>query len=268
MYRFDSENHIHLFDEKPLIGSTTALKILAKPLTWWAVGIGLGKLGWTNSKLRVNGRYQSVPLEKRLEALEETYRKIVKMSPEEFLKLLDQSYRAHDDFKNERAVTGSDIHKELEVWIKECIKSNEGVPQGTTPGPEWFKEFVKNNVKRFLWSEAHVYSLRMWTGGIADAGWEDYQDRVIAGDFKSSKEGYFDQYLQVGGYDTMLTEHGGHTPDGVKIFELPKPIVGHCVIPFGIKEGEEPQIKYNVESNREGYEEVVNLYKRKQFFEQ
>ena len=42
-YRYIDENkaHLHLLDEKPLLGTTTCLGILDKPLTWWAAGQAL-----------------------------------------------------------------------------------------------------------------------------------------------------------------------------------------------------------------------------------
>ena len=49
-YRFEKEQHIHLLDERPLIGTTTALSVLNKPLTWWASGLAVEALGWYNTK--------------------------------------------------------------------------------------------------------------------------------------------------------------------------------------------------------------------------
>src|SRR5437899_1811597 len=49
-YRFHDKDgeHLHTLDGKPLIGTSTAIRVLNKPLTWWAAGMALTPLGWLN----------------------------------------------------------------------------------------------------------------------------------------------------------------------------------------------------------------------------
>ena len=37
-YKFDAKEHLHSLDSKPLVGTSTVMGIVAKPLTWWAAG--------------------------------------------------------------------------------------------------------------------------------------------------------------------------------------------------------------------------------------
>ena len=56
-YNFNSVEHLHSLDDKPLTGTSTVCGVLYKPLTWWAAGKTLEVLGWTNSKKKIDGEY-------------------------------------------------------------------------------------------------------------------------------------------------------------------------------------------------------------------
>ena len=73
-------------------------------------------------------------------------------------------------------------------------------------------------------------------------------------------EAYFDQFIQIAGYDTMISENGGFTKEGKKIFELSSPIQQYCVVPFGADELI-PAFLNDVAGYKEGFKEVVKLYK-------
>jgi hypothetical protein len=269
-YKYIDENkeHMHTLDGKPLFGTSTVVKIIAKPLTWWAAGKALEPFGWTNSKLRINGKYRTVPDEQRLDHLRPILEGITKMGEKEYLSLLDSGYRAHDEVKKTAGVKGTDRHAILESYVKWCLDKNGGVPLGVTDvfdvAPDQiiqsFIVWALKNVKQFLWSEANCYSEELWTGGIADVGWLDHNDRVIGGDFKSSKEAYMDQFIQIAGYDLMLSENGGVDKDGNKKFDLPNPIQGYCVVPFGAPTLE-PNFQWDVESLRKGFKAALHLHK-------
>lgn len=253
-YKYIDENkeHLHTLDGKPLIGTSTATKIIAKPLTWWASGMAVAKFGWVNPK-------KATP-EFVKQSLDEGYSRVTGLSKEDYAKLLTQAYRAHNDRKEQAAEEGTDRHKILEEYVKTCIENNNGVPvDESNPEIIRFVQFAKYNISKFLWSEINGYSEVLWTGGIADVGWIDKQDRIIAGDFKSGGP-YFDQFVQIGGYDLMLSENGGLTKDGDKVFDLPGKITGYCVLPFATKEFN-PRFEYNVESYRQGFRAAVALHK-------
>lgn len=261
-YLDEKKEHLHTLDGKQLYGTSTICKIISKPLTWWAAGKSLEPLGWMNAKTRVNGKYSTTPIDLRKEYAGPHLDALKGLSLNEYIELLDECYRAHDDTKKTAGVKGTDRHALLETYVKHCIETNAGLP--TLDGmPEELMEFGRwavDNVKQFLWSEVNCYSELHWLGGIADVGWIDKQDRIVAGDFKSSKEAYFDQFLQIAGYDIQLTENGGFDKDGNSTFTLPGPIKAYCVLPFGA-EKLEPNLLYDVESYKEGFKSALNLHK-------
>lgn len=259
-----NKEHMHTLDGKPLFGTSSVTKIIAKPLTWWAAGMAVAKLGWINAKLRIKGKYVTTPLKERVAHAKSYFTKIKKMTGTEYIGLLDEAYRAHDERKLEAAKDGTDRHALLEEYVKLCM-SKDGSPIATTGEGKYdsiadFITFAVGNIKSFIWSEANCYSEEYWTGGIADVGWYDKEDRIIAGDFKSSKEAYFDQFIQIAGYDIALTENGGYDKDGNKLFSLPGPIKGYCVIPFGM-ETLTPNFEYDVEAYKKGFQAALTLTK-------
>ena len=263
-YKYIDENkeHMHTLDGKPLFGTSSVTKIIAKPLMWWASGMAVKELGWTPIKNWIQGKPFSTPKEDRLKNAEEYLAEIAVMDTDEYLALLDRAYKAHDEKKKDAAVGGTDRHALLETWVKYCITENNGVPvKHLVPTSiESFVDWSLINIKQFVWSEANCYSEVLWTGGIADVGWIDNQDRLIAGDFKSSKEAYFDQFIQIAGYDIALTENGGYDKDGNQKFILPKPIQGYCVIPFGAPTLT-PNFQWDVAAYRKGYQAALTLTK-------
>ena len=46
IYKFDDKNHLHTLNGKALTGTSSIGNVLAKPLTWWASGLAVSKLGW------------------------------------------------------------------------------------------------------------------------------------------------------------------------------------------------------------------------------
>ena len=44
-YAFNEQDHIPALDGKPLMGTSTVVGVLSKPLTWWAAGEAVKKLG-------------------------------------------------------------------------------------------------------------------------------------------------------------------------------------------------------------------------------
>src|SRR3990167_592442 len=266
-YHFDKIKHIHYFKEEPLMGCSTVVGIINKPLGWWVAEQTLKPLGWQKYNKKVNGKYKIVPDKERLPEIETVLRGIREMKPKVWLDYLDSCYKNHNKKKDDAAVAGTDRHLVLEIWIKECMEKYGGVPTGTAEGVEVFCEWAKKNVKRFLWSEVHCFSEPLWTGGIGDTGWLDMQDRIIAGGFKSSKEVYFSQFIQVGGYDIMLSENGGYDAEGEKTFTLPGPIQAYCVAPFG-QEDFNPIILDYVDDFRAAFKSSVHLHKLNKLFDQ
>lgn len=271
-YKFINEDrqHLHTLDQKPLIGTSTATKIIGGDKTggliWWASGMAIGKLGWITPKIKdATGKViGQVSLAERVDSAAVLKAVIEDMSPREYLDLLDEAYKAHDTKKKDSGMKGTDRHEILEIYVKKCITENKGIPLAhdteEEKGISDFKDWAMKNIKKFLWSELHCFNEELWTGGIADVGWEDMQGRIIAGDFKSSKEAYFDQVVQIAGYDLEITHSGGLTPNGDKIFDLPQPIMGYCVIPFG-GETLNPEMFWDVERYKKDFVSATSLHK-------
>ena len=257
--------HVHTWDDAPLKGSSSVCKVIGKPLSWWASGKACEAMGWINSKKQIHGSYVYTPLEKRLARAKEVLDRLQGMAPKEYLALLDEAYRAHDKTKIDAGEAGTERHKVLEAYVKGCIADHGGKPVGIVTENEGLQQFIlwaKQHIKRFLWSEMHGYNLELWVGGIADVGWEDLEGRIIGGDFKSSREAYFDQFVQVAGYDLILSANGGFTADGKHIFDLPGPIEGYCIVPFGQKVLD-PELRYNVADYKKAFKSAAILYEIK-----
>ena len=259
-YRFDEKKHIHLLNGKPLIGTSTAMKIVAKPLTWWASGMAVSKFGWLDPKKNKEEAVQ--------EALIVGFEKVKGLDMAGYGNLLDEAYRAHSVRLKDSATKGTDRHELLEAFVKNTMVCQQTGTIDETKYSEEIEPFIewsKKNVKRFLFSELHCYSERLWVGGISDAGAELKDGKVVVIDFKSSKEAYADQFWQCGGYGIQIAENGGYTPQGEKIFTLEKSFDAYLIVPFGAKDIT-PVPVYDVAGCNEAAELAINLYKKSQNF--
>lgn len=263
-YKFNSKEHIHELDGKPLIGTTTCIsEVLAKNgLTWWASGMCAGCFGWTNPK--------KTKKEERLKRATDALETIKTMDAELYLELLDKGYQAHNERKELAAEDGTDLHAEVEDYIKESIAVNGGVPMlylGENPKMGVFYRWASANVKRFVWSEMHCYSKELWLGGITDFGYITHDDELFIGDIKSSKEAYYSQFIQLALYHIQIDENGGFDKEGKPIIEFgfklnelaDYKIKGYAIFPFG---GDiTPTIRYASDEWKEAAIGVVKNYK-------
>lgn len=225
----EKKKHIHTLNGQPLYGTSTVVGILNKPLTWWAAGQALEPLGWKNSKKHTE--------EEVLAAAVEGLKKIGEFGKdgEAWAVFLDTCYRAHDSRKKEAADTGTDLHAELENYVKECL-SKGGEPQISDTSHHWavdtFAKWSIANIEKFLWSEGHCYSEKHWLGGISDAGARMKNGNMAILDFKSSKEAYYSQGVQIAGYALQVEENGLLDSKGNAI--LPAMHIQELiVVPFG-----------------------------------
>lgn len=253
-YKFDDKNHIHSFEGKPLMGTSTVCGVIAKPLTWWASGMAVGILGWTKTQN---------PAEARKARAAEVLEQVKLLDPENYLSLLDKAYRAHNEKKELSAEEGTDMHALLEVYVKECIVNNKGVPMAHSVGEakqvSLFVDWALVNVKKFWASEVHMFSLTWWIGGVSDCVAELKDGHIAILDFKSAKEAYDTHFIQIAGYDRQLRENGGYTPTGDKILKNTKASV-YIVFPFGA-ENMEPVFRYNTKQLRACFKSALTIYK-------
>jgi hypothetical protein len=261
MYKFDQENHIHLLNGQPLMGTSSMASVLAKPLTYWASGLAVEKFGWMN---KGNTKTGFVKKEVRLAKSTPRRKEIEKLDDEGYLKLLDEAYSAHATKLKDSAGSGTDMHAVMEEYVKWCIETNYGVPtdmKSTDKKLNFFIEWSRKNVKKFLWSEAHCYSKELWLGGISDCGYEDMNGKYAILDFKSSKDVYLSQFWQCVGYAMQIEENGLFTPEGELIMKLDKPISYVSVLPFGM---DKPEVSSNedMKGGAEAVKAMLLLYKK------
>ena len=108
------QEHLHQISDdgenwKPLLGTSSVVGVLNKNgLTYWASGLAVGKLGWTNPK--------NASKEQRLDTVVPYLENIKQMQPEAFLALLDDAYKAHATKLKDSALSGTDMHAELEAY--------------------------------------------------------------------------------------------------------------------------------------------------------
>jgi hypothetical protein len=262
-YLFNDKEHVHLLDDKPLIGTSTACKIISKPLTWWASGMAVATLGWKNSKLMVNGKYKTVPAQERLDHAAKFFEELKGYTLEQYINKLDEAYGAHNVRLKDAAADGTDLHAELEKYVKNQIAARELGTKDTTKYPDVIKPFVewaKVNVDHFLFSEIHCYSEKYWLGGIVDAGAVLKDGARVVIDFKSAKAAYFDHFIQIALYDIQLMENGGFDKNGKQLMKFAQPFDRYLVVPFGsvpleIKE------RYDIKEFREAAIAAVTLYR-------
>lgn len=249
-YKFSAENHCHTFQGRPLLGTSTIVGVIAKPLTWWASGLAVKKFGWLDPK---KNSTESV-----LNALKEGYKRVLSLSLEDYSKLLGEAYKAHSVNLKDTAQAGTDLHEELEKYVKDRISGeiNKSYHSRIHPFIDWAEE----NVEKFLWSELHCFSENMWVGGISDCGVKLKNGKVGIIDFKSSKDSYESQFIQCAGYDLQITENGGYTFEGKKVYQLNEPIEFYAIVPFGADKFQ-IDFRFNVNELKEGFKSALVLHK-------
>ena len=264
-YTDEKGKHLHSIDGKPLIGTSTVIGVLAKTLTWWASGLACTEFGWIKAADKRKATEQEIienGMARQKSALS-MLEKFSAMTPEEYVVLTDKAYKAHSVELDKSAHKGTDMHAELEKYVKMCIEMN-----GTPRMPELhndarvyeFADWACKNVKRFIASEAHCYSEKLWTGGITDCVAELTDGKLAILDFKSAKEAYDSHFIQCSGYAIEVEENGLFDADGNEIMKLEKPIDVLIVFPFRA-EKVEPVTKYDTEGWKRCFESCVQLYK-------
>ena len=279
-YKFidNNEQHLHTLDMVPLLGTTTVLDILAKPLTWWASGMAVMELGVTDGKVLTkikNGKASQEEIDEMNYSIQKKLEEIKKMDLDSYTKLLIKAYGAHASNLKKTAKKGTDLHAELEKFIKYVMSNGNNtqvmeellatgiVRDDTNRFDDRIKPFIEwsvQNVKKFLFSEIHTYSEKYWLGGIVDGGAEMLDGEIALIDFKSAKEAHDSAFWQMGGYHIQLEENGGCTADGEIIFTLDKPVTQHIVVPFGT-EPVVPVCRKTVGKHKEAFLACMTLYK-------
>lgn len=259
-YTDEKGSHLHTLDGRPLIGTSTAMGIIAKPLTWWASGLACAEFGWLHPK-------HSTLTERRV-AANQAIVEIRRLSADDYIAKADKAYAAHQQVLRETAADGTDTHSQLQRYVLHCMNVNGGSPYLKDDAPEGVKKFFATwaikNVKRFRWAEAHCYSEKLWTGGITDCGAELVDGKFAVIDFKRAKGAYFSHFVQAAGYAYQIAENGLFTAEGVNIVE-PLEIDTLIVCAFG---GKEIRQEKNDKNYTEAFESAIKLYTAQRDFDQ
>ncbi len=265
-YRYFDENgsHLHTLDNRPLIGTSRVVSVIAKPLAWYGSGKAVEVFGCPDPKVLTKIRNKKATQEE-IETLRNSVRDFLQYLDaipfDEYLGLLDKAYRAHDTYKRKRAVSGTDVHAECETFINDEMRHG---PLSYKAYPEQIHSFInwsRENVKRWLWSEGHCYSERHWLGGISDAGYEKRDGRLGILDFKSSREAYVSQFWQCAGYQIQICENGILDADGNMLLMPLDGISEYCIFAFG---GVKPQpyFFFDPAGAQEAFLAALTIYKK------
>jgi hypothetical protein len=233
-------------------------------LSYWASGLAVQTFGCLDPKVLTrikNGKATLREKADHMAALEAALKVIKGSTVEQYAALIDKAYRAHATTLKEKATAGTDLHAELERFVKDWMKPDirdEVVTYDFKIQP--FIDWSRANVKRFLWAEGHCYSEKHWLGGICDVGYEKFDGTYGIGDFKSAKGAYFEHFTQIAGYHIQIEENGVLDAEGNRIYALEKPVTEYIVVPFGAPKVE-PQAHVDQAGLRDTFLHMLAVYK-------
>jgi len=225
-YKFEKGRHIHTLDGKPLMGITTVLGVISKPmLIQWSANMAVDYIdnNWDDNASPFSNL-------------------------KEWEELLKEARTAHRKKKEKAGDWGTAVHLAIEEWIK--FKKEE--PELDEIGINVFNKFrawAEENSVKFLESEKHLWSEKMWTGGIVDLVIEMQGKRYIA-DIKTSSGIYNEAFFQMAAYDLMLKEMG----EG-------KDIEGYIVINLKKDGTMDMKMATDMEMNQQAFLSALSLYK-------
>ena len=234
MYKFNKEKHIHTWDDKPLHGVTTVLSVIAKPsLIQWAANMAIDYIE-----------------EKMFEPID-SYSSIEgggMVDP----KILKEARTAHRKKKEKAGDWGSEVHIEIERYVKNWILLK---PSGTVDKTKYderiklFTDWVEENKVELLESEKHVWSEKMWVGGICDLVIKMNGKKYIA-DIKTSSGIYNEYFYQMAAYALCLEDMGEH-----------KDVEGYLVINLKKDGTMETKEVTDMLENKEAFKAALQLHK-------
>jgi hypothetical protein len=202
-FQFVDDTHEYLLDGKPLTGTTTVIKVLAKPaLIPWAANMAVGHIKDTAEQDEEGGWYVTA-------------------------EILEQAKKAHSKKADDAAQKGTDVHAIVEGWINNLLSNYDGVPQNDYAFDLddqilKFKEWALSNVDHFLFSERQMYNEQYWFAGTADFAYVGKDGKKYMADFKTSS-GIWDEYwYQVAAYRFLAESMGDEPYDGQVIVRLGK----------------------------------------------
>ena len=246
-YSFQENGHSHYFDGKRMTGITTVLGVIAKPfLINWAANEAVDCI---KNRFEISDRVIR-PIRaddgKNVVYWYEVAKPI-------FESILEEARISHRKKKEEAGQKGTDIHALIEKRINGAIKNNNGfINKEAIDENEQVQKFIlwsqDNNVK-FLEVEKHIYSEKLWLGGVCDFVCEIDGEAWI-GDIKTGSGIYAEAFFQTAGYQILFEEMG-----------LYPNIKGHLIL--NLKKTGEFLEKRSIsnEDNKNAFLSALNLYR-------
>ena len=237
------KSHRYFADQearKPYTGVTTVLGVLAKPaLIGWAARM-------TAEWIRENCGEKVFQVGA---GLKPTGNPIYMVDEDQ----LQEAVKAHTKKKEAGGQKGTDLHSEVEAWIKNTIATNTMEYSSLqSPGLKAFVKWACDNEVKFLASEKQVYHSdpSMWYAGTFDFSFEKDGKRFI-GDLKTMKK-LWDRtpFFQTAAY-MMASEHMGE-----------EPYDGSCIVNVSKETNElTDHWTFDHESDRKAFGAALTLYK-------
>lgn len=223
-FRFEEGNHTYWLGDKKLTGVTTILNtVIAKnSLIQWAADMAVNYIR----------EHQSLAEES-----------------------LEEARVAHRKKKEVAGERGTDVHAQIENYIKTVIETNGGVPvQPNDVSDLMVQRFIDwsiaNEVK-FLASEKQVFCRSLWFAGTADFTFEKGGKRFV-GDLKTMKK-MWDRvpFFQTAAYMIALEEMGEEKYDG------------SCIVNINKETSELTDYwTYDHENDKEAFRAALTLYRQ------
>lgn len=225
MYTFDPKEHLHLYDGKPLTGTTTVLQVISKPmLIQWAANQAVDYI--LANKLVGGSTTAIVPVD-----------------------VFKEARVAHRKKKEAGGNWGSTLHALIEAYVKHGTKPAVDCDPIMKLAFDHFVKWAADNGVTFLESEIHVYSLDMWVGGICDLVFK-IGDQIWLADIKTSSGIYPEHFFQMASYEMCLKEMGLY----------PK-VAGYIVLNLKKDGTFEEKRSISNEDNQDAFKAALKLYR-------
>lgn len=230
LFTFDEKGHQYKYDGKPVTGVTSVIGVLAKPAL----------IGWA-AKVAVEHIRQEAQAPEGLE------NKVWMVADE----TLEEAKSAHTKKKEAAGTHGTDAHAAVEIWIGECIRTNQGRPISLKAIEiERFCEWAIENVDHFLFSERRMFNKDLFIAGTCDFAYIDKQGRRVVSDFKTSGSGvYYEMWIQTAAYQLLAEAEGDEKYDYRTIVRLDK------------RGGFEVQRREDFETDKDAFLCALKLYR-------
>lgn len=242
-FEFDEKRHFYTLNGVKMYGVTSVLGVISKPqLIQWAANLATAKAFTFSANQELAKEISKYP-----KINTETAKKIGEKFPE-----FNEARNAHAQVRDDSANNGSNVHKIIEMLLKEAIISSGGiltVLSHPNRQVQQFLDWAREENIRFLKSEEKIYSKTLWVAGTMDLMFQK-GDRTYVGDIKTTGA-IWDRtpFFQTAAYEFMVLER-----------EPNWKIEGRCIVRLD-KEGSREVMYSDSPLDREGFLAALALYK-------